>query len=78
MLVSLVPATILYTWLFLNTGRSVLSAVLFHWIGNLTGQLLLPSDDVRLVRLALEYAAAVAVVAWWLSRSGTSDVPPPR
>jgi uncharacterized protein len=78
MLVSLVPTTILYTWLFLNTGRSVLAAVIFHWIGNLTGQLLLPSDDVRLVRLVFEYAAAVAVVAWWLSRSGTSKVPPAR
>jgi uncharacterized protein len=74
MLISLVPTTILYTWLFLNTGRSVLAAILFHRVGNLTGQILLPSDDVRLVRLVMEYAVAMAVVVWWLyprpSRAG--------
>ena len=66
MLISLVPTTILYTWLFLKTGRSVLAAILFHWVGNLAGEILLPSDDVRLLRLILEYAAAIAVVVWWL------------
>jgi len=65
-LVHLLPAAILYTWLYLNTGRSVLAAILFHWVGNLTGQLLLPSDDVRLVRLSLEYALAAAIAIGWL------------
>ena len=62
-LANLVPTAILYTWLFLNTGRSVLAAILFHWIGNLTGQLLLPSDDVRLIRLILEFALVAALIA---------------
>ncbi|MFN3746801.1 MAG: CPBP family intramembrane glutamic endopeptidase [Hyphomicrobiaceae bacterium] len=68
MLISLVPAAIVYTWLFLHTGHSVLAVILFHWVGNLTGQILLPSHDVRLVRLALEYAVAMGIVAWWLYR----------
>lgn len=63
MLADLLPTAVLYTWLFLNTGRSVLAAILFHWIGNLTGQLLLPSDDVRLIRLILEYALVGALIA---------------
>jgi uncharacterized protein len=61
-LLDLLPTALLYTWLYLNTGRSVLAAILFHWIGNATGQLLLPSDDVRLVRLVLEYALALALI----------------
>jgi uncharacterized protein len=63
LLAALLPTSILYTWLFLNTGRSLLAMVLFHWIGNLSGQVLLPSDDVRLLRLVLEYAAVLAILA---------------
>lgn len=74
MLIQLVPGAILYTWLFLNTRRSVLACILFHWVGNLTGQILLPSDDVRLVRLLLEYATAGAVTLWWFhGRSKTRN-----
>ncbi len=62
-LVDLLPTAVLYTWIFLNTRRSVLAAILFHWIGNLTGQLLLPSDDVRLLRLVLEYTLVAALIA---------------
>jgi membrane protease YdiL (CAAX protease family) len=75
MLIQLVPAAILYTWLFLNTQRSVFAAILFHWVGNLTGQLLLPSDDVRLVRLFLEYAVAGAVALWWLHAKSADSNP---
>jgi uncharacterized protein len=73
-LLSLLPTAVLYTWIYANTRRSVLAVIAFHFLGNLTGQLLLPSGDVRSVRLALEVGAAMAVLAYWgprtLSRQG--------
>jgi hypothetical protein len=81
-LLSLLPAAILYTWLHANTRCSVLAVIAAHFLGNLTGQLLLPSGDVRSVRLVLEVGAALAVLAYcgptMLSRRGRAAGPERR
>ncbi|TVP66687.1 MAG: CPBP family intramembrane metalloprotease [Leptolyngbya sp. LCM1.Bin17] len=64
-LLSLIPTAILYTWIYLNTRRSLLAVILFHVLGNLTGQLLLPSDAVRQIRWWFEAAIALTVVTRW-------------
>ena len=64
-LLSNIPLSVLITWVFNNTDRSTLSAVLIHWTGNLTGALLPKSDLVAGLELVLLVVAAAVVVAGW-------------
>jgi uncharacterized protein len=68
-LASLIPTAIVYTWIYVSTRRSVLAVIIFHFMGNLTGQTLEPSDATRLVRLAMEAGAALLIVAFWKPES---------
>lgn len=73
---TLLPLSVLITWIYNNTRRSTLSAVLVHFSGNLTGALL--EKSVRLAALeliALSAAALVVVLVFGpnrLSRRGIS------
>ena len=64
-LADLIPTAIIYTWIYVSTGRSVLAVIMFHFMGNLAGQFLGPSDATRLGRLALEAGAALLILAVW-------------
>jgi uncharacterized protein len=57
-----------YTWLFLRTGGSVLAAILFHFMGNFTGELLglLPAADQ--MKSLLLSAGAVLLLPWLAAR----------
>lgn len=70
----ILPAAVLYTWVYNNTGRSVLAVIVLHFMHNFTGEFLGMDDPVRPVRLVLEWGAAVVAVAFWgprtLTRSG--------
>lgn len=61
-LAEIAALSILMTWLYRNTRRSVLIAVVFHWSVNVSGELLAPSAAVDAVRLALVWALALAVL----------------
>ena len=68
-LLALLPASVLFTWLFLHTRGSVLLAVLFHaWFDVVLAAraaMVAPSDYARLwwLLVAVQAAAAVAVIA---------------
>jgi uncharacterized protein len=64
-LYGLVPAAILYTWVYNNTRRSILAVILFHYVQNLTGEVLGLAPEVRQLQLVLMGIAAVAVLLWW-------------
>ena len=64
-LFSMVPLSVLMTWVYNNTDRSTLSAVLIHYSGNLCGVLLPKTDRVAALELALLTLAAVVVVLGW-------------
>ena len=57
------PPSVLATWIYDDTARSALSAVLVHFFGNLFGALLLKTDRLAALELALLCVAAVPVVA---------------
>ena len=61
--ITLVPQSVLYTWIYNNTGRSTLSAILFHFMGNFTGELFALSDRAEVWCGVLVMVAAVGVVA---------------
>jgi membrane protease YdiL (CAAX protease family) len=65
LLYGLIPAAILYTWLYNNTNRSVLAVILFHLIQNLSGELLGISPEARQIQLILMVVMAIGVAFWW-------------
>ncbi len=79
LLYSLVPAAILYTWVYNKTCRSILAVILFHWIQNSSGELLEITPEVRQIQLALMVVMAVGVVLWnapkTLRRNGQIPLP---
>jgi uncharacterized protein len=62
---SLCASSVLYTWIYNNTRCSTLSAVLFHFMTNFSGELFLLSPTARLYQAALVAAAALGVIAFF-------------
>jgi membrane protease YdiL (CAAX protease family) len=71
---SMVPLSVLMTWVYNNTSRSTLSAVLIHYSGNLCGALLEKTDRVAALELGFLTLAAVLVVLGWRAQRPISDV----
>jgi membrane protease YdiL (CAAX protease family) len=61
--VMILLGAVLYTWIYNNTGRSVLGAILFHFSGNGSGELLNAPASVYTYETYLT-AALVLVVLW--------------
>ena len=57
--------TILMVWIYNNTRRSTLSAIIFHFVVNFVGELLGLTARADLFYLLLQAACAVAVVVVW-------------
>lgn len=66
--IMLVPQSVLYTWVFNNNGRSILSAILFHFMTNFTGEFLNIGASWRLYGSLWIIVIAVIVVAIWGTR----------
>lgn len=58
----LLPESVLITWVYNNTRRSTLSAVLLHFMTNATGELLGLPDLAEYHRAAWEFGVATGVV----------------
>ena len=63
--VLVVPTAVIYTWIFNNTRRSTLAAILFHFMSNLTAELANVTDRTNLYSTLLWIVAAVVVVGFW-------------
>jgi len=62
---SMVPLSVLMTWVYNNTSRSTLSAVLVHFSGNLCGALFAKTERVAALELVLLCLASAWVVVGW-------------
>jgi membrane protease YdiL (CAAX protease family) len=60
-LASILPLSVLITWVYNSTRRSTLAAVLFHFSGNLCGEIFAKSDRVAALELGLLVLAAVVL-----------------
>ena len=60
-----VITSILFTWIYNNTHRSTLSAVLFHFMANFTGELIPLTPPARVYSLVLLAVLSTTVVAVW-------------
>lgn len=64
-MVTRLPLAVLFAWIYLNTGRSILSAVALHALDNVASVMISPEGIQLLVRLALVTGLAVAVALIW-------------
>ncbi len=63
-----IPVTVIFTWIFNNTSRSTLGAILFHFMANLSAELANKTDRTNLYATVLWIVAAVAVT-WFGARA---------
>jgi len=67
-LASNIPLTILITWIYNHTNRSIMAAVLVHFSGNIVGALVTKTDHLALLELiGLILVAVVLIVRFGLS-----------
>ncbi len=57
--------SILFTWIYNNTNRSTLSAILFHFVINFSGELFSPTEQARLYSLILVTVLSLIVIVIW-------------
>lgn len=62
---NIVVGSVLYTWVYNNANRSVLAVILFHFVGNATGQLLDLSPVAQRYQSVATVLLAAGVVIWW-------------
>lgn len=71
-LLMMIPMSILMTWIYNNNDRSTLSAVLFHFAINLTGEVFSISQSGNWIYFGLWFLAAGLVI--WRTAPGTFRV----
>lgn len=64
-LANILPAAVLYAWVYLNTNRSVLAAILFHFMENFSSVFLGMAEDARPIRFVVLLAITLFVVWRW-------------
>lgn len=60
-----VAYSVMYTWIYNHTGRSVLSAILFHFAANFWGELLTVRGEMVLFRSVWIVVLVIAIVSIW-------------
>jgi membrane protease YdiL (CAAX protease family) len=68
-LYGILPSAVLYARVYVNTDRSVLAVILFHFMENFSGEFLGIAEEARPYRLALMVLLVVLVVWWWGPRT---------
>jgi membrane protease YdiL (CAAX protease family) len=89
-MLSILPEAIFITWVYNNTNRSILGAILFHFVTNFNpieeifanqkaGAEYFPADEVLWLLFVLRFVAAGIIVLIWgpkdLSRTPVSQNP---
>jgi membrane protease YdiL (CAAX protease family) len=64
-MVEVVATAVIYTWIFNNTRRSTLAAIMFHFVTNATAELINATAEINLYSTLLWVIAAITVVFWW-------------
>lgn len=68
---SIVPLTVVFTWIYNNTNRSTLAVILFHAMVNFTGELILLSKNADTIYSLLWFVVAIGITAIWGAKTLT-------
>lgn len=74
-LYGIVPAAILYTWVYNNTNRSVLAVIVIHFMQNFSSEFLGIATEARPVLLVLTWAVTITVLVGWGGATLRRDEP---
>jgi uncharacterized protein len=66
-----VAYSVVYTWIYNHTGRSILSAILFHFAANFWGELLTVRGEMVLYRSVWIVVMVIVIVSIWGPRTLT-------
>jgi len=64
-MISVIPLTLLFTWVFNNTASSTLSAILLHIVIDITAELFSVTERAYTYFIVLMIVASVAIVLKW-------------
>ena len=64
-MISVIPMTIFFTWIFNNNGRSTLSAILLHVVFNCTAEMFSLTERAYTYFVVLTFVAAIAIIMIW-------------
>jgi uncharacterized protein len=64
-MIGIVHLSLLFTWIYNNTGRSILAVILFHAMVNFAGELIALSERADTISIALWMVAAIGIAAIW-------------
>jgi membrane protease YdiL (CAAX protease family) len=76
MIFVVLPAGILYAWVYNNTGRSVLAAILFHFGGNFWGEFFGLAAEAQTIRIVLTIIAVALILRWYSPLTLRRDLKP--
>lgn len=62
--ISIIPMGIIISWIYLKNGKSVIAAILFHFIINISQETWAMTQTAKCVETLILALAAAAVVAW--------------
>ncbi|WP_458209411.1 CPBP family intramembrane glutamic endopeptidase [Haladaptatus sp. NG-SE-30] len=74
---NIVVGSIIYTWIFNNTRRSVLGAISYHFAENFTGQVVALDPAAETLRTGIVLGFVLVVLRWWGPTTLRRDEPKP-
>lgn len=68
-MIGIIPLAFVFTWIFNNTNRSTLAAMLFHFMVNFVGELVALSPQAELYSIGLWVLAAIVIAVTWHTKT---------
>lgn len=68
-MIGIVPLSLPFTWIYNNTGRSILAVILLHSMVNFTGEVIALTARADTYSILLWFVVAIGITAFWGART---------
>jgi membrane protease YdiL (CAAX protease family) len=72
-MIGIVPLNLPFTWVYNNTGRSILAVILFHSMVNFTGELIALTERADTLSILLWFVVAIGIATGWGAKTFTRE-----
>ena len=76
--VSIIPMGVIVSWIYLKNGKSVIAAILFHFIINISQEMWAISQTTKCIETVVMFLVAAAIVIWDKKMFGAGGYPERR